>query len=373
MTCLPQQQQLDAQCRKVTTEEQAQLLTSGGNGKDPASILTPVTAAPPEELVDPDAPPEPPQLADAAAVKDANDKASADAAGAAENAAGVAATKKKVKETGQMVANAAGKQAVAAGIEARLTEAEAASAQSLALSNGDMEAAKSSRLMVTAAKAQVQAAEVRAAVYARSAAKAAARADAELKEIKDMPRKAAQLAAAEAKAIVQGEINEAASNLLWVKSRLAGPGLPVPLAEAAVRAAQPYYAVMNKAIAMGNLYEQSAHTLQDAAQSLQEQSRTTASQAVAYQQAGYGDLASKLMKQAKGMLNDALAKDAQAKKDFAVAEGVRKQVPNYQANAAAASARATSLANPAGQPPAARPPAFLQRPGHMKMEAGMSH
>jgi len=360
LTCLPQSQEIGSTCRAVTNEEQAKLLTSGGNGKDPAVILTPVTEAPPEELKDPDAPPEPPQLADAAAMKEANDKDAADAAGKAEKDAGLKVEAKKIKETGAMVAQAAGKQAVAAGIEARLTEAEASSAQWLSMSNEDMEAAKSSTLMVTAAKAQVQAAEVRAAVYARSAAKAAARAEAEMKEIKDMPRKAAQLAAQEAKRIVQGEINEAASNLAIVKARLAPPGLPVPLAEAAVRAAAPYYSVMNKAIAMGNLYEQSAHTLQDSAQSLQEQSRSTASQAVAYQQAGYGDMASKLMAQAKGMLNEAQAKDAQAAKDFSVAEGVRKNVPNYQANAAAASARATALANPGGQPPPARPPGFLQ-------------
>jgi len=366
LTCLPKTQDIGSTCRKVTNEEQAQLLTSGGNGKDPASLVAPVTDAPPEELKDPNAPPEPPQLSDAQAVKEANDQAAAAAAGAAEKAAGIKVEAKKIKETNEIVAQAAGKQAVAAGMEARLTEAEAATAQALAHSNGDMEAAKSSTLMIIASKVQVQAAEVRAAVYARSAAKAAARAEAEFKEIMDLPKKAAQLAADEAKAIVQKEINDAANNLAIVKSRLAGPPLPVPLAEAAVRAAQPYYAIMNKAIAAGNLYEQSAHTLQDAAQSLQEQSRTTASQAVAYQQAGYGDMAKKLIAQAKSMLNEAVAKDAQAKKDYAVAESVRKEVPNYQANAAAASARATSIANPAGQPPPASPPAFLQLASHRR-------
>jgi len=360
LTCLPQSEEIGSVCRKVTTDEQARLLTEGGNGQDPATLVAPVTVAPPEELKDPNAPPEPPQLSDAKAVKEANDKASAEAAGVAEKEAGIKVEAKKIKETNEIVAQAAGKQAVAAGMEARLTEAEAATAQSLAISNEDMEAAKSSTLMITAAKVQVQAAEVRAAIYARSAAKAAARAEAELKEIQDLPRKAAQMAADEAKAIVQKEINDAQSNLLWVKSRQAGPPLPVPLAEAAVRAAKPYYDIMNKAIASGNLYEQQAHALQDAAQSLQEQSRTTASQAVAYQQAGYGDMASKLIAQAKGMLNEAVAKDAQAKKDFAVAEGVRKSVPNYQANAALASARATAIANPGGQPPPASPPAFLQ-------------
>merc|ERR1719352_609330 len=103
-------------------------------------------------------------------------------------------------------------------------------------------------------------------------------------------------------------------------------------------------------------------TSQDAAQSLQEQSREVASQAVGYQQAGYGDMASKLMAQAKSMLNEATAKDAQARKDFAVAENVRKQIPNYQVNAAAASARATAIANPPGQPPPAMAPTFLQNP-----------
>jgi len=313
--------------------------------------------------VDPDAPPEPPQLSDEQALTDAEKAAAAAAALKAEAGTGAAAEKKE-KETGAMVAEASGKQAMAAGIEARITEAEAFSAQSLSLANGDMEAAKNGALMVTAAKAQVKAAEVRAAIYARSAAKAAARAKAELKEIQDIPKKVAALAAQEAKRIVQAEVNEAASNVAIVKARLAGPGLPVPLAEAAVRAAQPYYAVMQKAISMGNLYEQSAHSLQDQAQSLQEQSRTVASQAVAYQSAGYGDMAIKLMAQAKGMLGESQSKDAQARKDYAVAEGVRKSVPNYQANAAAASARATSLANPGGQPPPAVAPTFLQVAPH---------
>jgi len=372
MTCLPEQDKIGSTCRTVTLEEQQALLTQGGNGRDPAAMLAPVTAAPPAELVDPDAPPEPPQLADAQAMNDADDAAAGKAAADAEKGI-VKPDEKKEKETGALVAEASGKQALAASMEARLTEAEASSAQSLSLANHDMEAGKSQALMVNAAKQQVQAAEVRANIYARSAAKAAARAQAELKEIQDIPRRAAEAAAIEAKRIVQNEVNEAASNVAIVKARLAGPGLPVPLAEAAVRAAQPYYAVMNKAIAMGNLYEANAHTLQDAAQTLQEQSRTVASQAVSYQLAGHGDMASKLMSQAKGMLAEAQTKDAQAQKDYAVAEGVRKQVPNYQANAAAASARATSLANPAGQPPAAIAPGFLQLSSRTKFEDIASH
>lgn len=364
MTCLPEEQKVASECRTLTVDEQAKLLTAGGNGKDPATLFAPEAEKPPEELKDPDAPPEPPQLVDEQAAKDAEDAAAAKAAGDVEKDAGVKEDEKKEKETGAMVAQAAGKQAMAASIEARITEAEAMSAQSLSLANGDMEGAKSNALMVSAAKAQVQAAEVRAAIYAKSAARAAARAEAELKEIREIPKKAAELAAEEAKKEVQAEVQEAADHVAIIHARLAGPGLPVPLAEAAVRAAQPYYNVMNKAIAMGNLYEQSAHNLQDQAQSLQEQSREVASQAVLYQQGGYGDMAAKMMAQAKGMLADAQAKDAQAKKDFAVAEGVRKNVPNYQANAAAASARATAIANPGGQPPAAVAPSFLQVSRH---------
>lgn len=363
MTCMPdeaQQGEHGTQCRKVTPEEQEQLLTAGGNGVDPATLNQPKPATLPEELKDPDAPPEAPQLSDAKAMNDAADNAAAEAAAKAEDGAG-SDDQQKLKDSGAMVAEASGKQAFAAGMEARLTEAEANSAQALSLANGNLENAKSQALIVTAAQAQVKAAEVQAAIYAKSAAKAASRAEAEMKEIMDIPKKAAELAAAEAKAEVQKEVNEAATNVAIVKSRLAPPPLPVPLAEASVRAAQPYYNAMNKAVAMGNLYEASAHNLQDQAQSLQEQSREVASQAVGYQMAGYGDMAANLMKQAKGMLGQAQAKDAQARKDFAVAEGVRKEVPNYQANAALASARATALANPAGQPPPAMaPPGFLQ-------------
>merc|ERR1719198_2534680 len=117
---------------------------------------------------------------------------------------------------------------------------------------------------------------------------------------------------------------------------------------------------------MGNLYAANAHKLNDEANTMQEQSRDLASQAVLYQSAGYPDMANGLMAQAKSLLNQAQAKDDQAKKDFAVAEGVRKNVPNYQTNAAAASARATSIANPGGQPPPAVAPKFLQVSAHAK-------
>ena len=46
---------------------------------------------------------------------------------------------------------------------------------------------------------------------------------------------------------LQAKVNDAASKAASVKARLGGPPKPVPLAEAAVRAAQPYYSVMNKA------------------------------------------------------------------------------------------------------------------------------
>jgi hypothetical protein len=364
MNCLPEQGQspdLGSACRKISAHEQAQLLASGSY--DPASIMAPVTTQPPVPLEDPDAPPEPPQLVDqeeAAAAEGGGAPAPAPASG--DDAALAAAQKdadEKDKETGAMVAMASGKQALAAGIEARVAEAEAVSAKARAGAANSLTASKSNALLVMTAKAQVKAAEVRAAIYAKSAAKAAERVQAELKEIEAIPQKAAELAAAEAKKILCGESQEIANNVAFVKSRLAGPALPLPNAEAAVRAAQPYYNVMQTAIARGGLYEAAARKLQDEAQTLQEQSRTIASQAVQYQQAGNGDMAAKLMAQAKGMLTQAQAKDDQAQKDFAVAEGVQKQIPNYQANAAAASARATSIANPAGQPPPARAPEFL--------------
>jgi len=368
MTCVPDEMndgKLGETCRRVTAKEQSELLTAGGNGRDPATLNDPKPPTIPQELKDPDAPPEAPQLADAQAEQEASDKAAAEEAGRVEADAGVEEQKEE-KDTGAMVTQASGKQALAASMEARLTEAEASSAQSLSVANGDLEASKSNSLMITAAQAQVKAAEVRADIYAKSAAKAAKRAAAELKDIMEIPQRAAEVAAAEAKKRVQDEVNEQHGNLLWVKSRLAPPPLPVPLAEAAVKAAGPYYAVMNKAIAMGNLYEANAHNLQDQAQTAQEQSREVASQAVVYQSAGNGEMAAKLMAQAKDLLSQAQAKDAEARKAFAVAEGVRKQVPNYQVNAAAASARATTIANPGGQPPPAMAAGFLQlHHGHM--------
>jgi hypothetical protein len=363
MTCVPNEAnevELGSTCRRVTAKEQAQLLTEGGNGRDPSTLSEPKPPAVPQELEDPDAPPEAPQLADVQAEQDASDAAASEEAGRVEANAGVEAQKQE-KDTGAMVAEASGKQALAASMEARLTEAEASTAQSISVANGEVEAAKSNSMMVTAAQAQVNAAEVRADIYAKSAAKAAKRTAAALKDIMQIPQRAAQVAAAEAKKRVQDEVNQHANNLLAVKSRMAGPPLPVPLAEASVRAANPHYAVMNKAISMGKVYEANAHSLQDQALAAQEQSREAASQAVVYQSAGNGDMAAKLMEQAQGLLGRAQAQDAEARQAFAVAEHVRKQVPNYQANAAAASSRATAIANPGGQPPATSP-GFLQIP-----------
>lgn len=358
MNCLPEKNEIGSSCRKLTDQEQAQLLTSGGNGEDPASLFMPTVTPEPAQLEDPNAPPEPPQLLDQQALA-----AMLNAAPSPANVDQLLAQDKKngqeSKETGALVAQASGRNAMASGIAARVADAEALSATGRSYADSDLQKSKGEGLLVIAAQAQAQAAEVRAAIYAKSAQKAAARAQADLKEIQEIPQKAAAYAAEEAKRECCGELQELANNKAIVMARLAPPAMPVPLAEAAVRAAQPYYNVMQKALSMGGLYEQSARNLQDQAQTLQEQSRTIAAQAVAYQGAGYGDMAAKLMSQAKAMLSEANTKNEQAKKDFAVAEGVRKQVPVYQANAAAASARATAIANPAGQPPPAIAPASL--------------
>jgi len=338
MNCLPPQtSKIGSTCRKTTDEEQAKLLTSGGNGKDPESILHPEPPTVPEELYDPVAPPEAPQLVDVKAVTTP--------------APVVVAVKEK--DTGAMVAEANGKAAAAAGIEARLTEAEVQTAQALSLASTAVQTGENGAHAVNSAKSQVQAAVVRANIYAHSAALAAAKAQATFKAIQDIPAKVAGIAAEEAKRIIQGELNEAAQTVANIKARQAGPPLPVPLAEASVRAAKPFYAAMQKAISTGSLYEAQARSLQDQAEQLQINSRSMASQAVAYQMAGNGGDSQTMMAQARSMLSEAQSKSDQAKKDYAVAESVRKSVPNYQANAAAASARATSIANPGMQPPPA--------------------
>jgi hypothetical protein len=355
--CLPEKDEIGAACRKLTDQEQAKLVTNGRNGQDPATLLTPSVTEAPKELEDPNAPPEPPQLLDQAELAAAYSAAAKASGSTSMSAAASAAQAKKnaqeAKETGALVAQASGGNAMASGIAARVADAEALSAGARSYADNDLNDGRGQGLFVIAAQAQVQAAEVRASIYANSAKKAAAQAQADLKEIQEIPKKAAQYAANLAIQQNIDELQKLANNKAIAEARLAPAAPPVAIAEGAVRAAKPYYDVMQKAVSMGSLYEQNARSNQEQADTLQQQSRALASQAVAYQSAGYGDMAKKLMATAKNMLSEAASKSDQAQKDFAVAEGVQKQVPVYQANAAAAAARATAIANPAGQPPPA--------------------
>jgi len=204
--------------------------------------------------------------------------------------------------------------------------------------------------MVHDARAELRASAVQAAIYAKTAKKSAELAAAELAELQALPQQAANAAAAKAIAELKAETeqNRIQDGLM---EGFFTAGVPPPAPEASQKAAAPYIAAMNKAVAARSAYEIKSQELQTHAKELQDQARVVGQQAVAYQAAGNGAAASQMMAQATGMINDANAADEEATTWHGIAEQINSGMPLYQANGAQAMARAAAIANPAGQLP----------------------
>jgi len=374
---------------------QAQTVWSGGVGVGVSGV--------PEEIKDPNAPPEPPQLVDEEALEQAkalNEAMVAAAgatlipaatgsggAGAAPAAAGGVTTDKDLRfggvagtqggaisgadgptsttttpDTGAFVADAAGNRATAASLETRMFKGEAVSAKDFAITGDALKQSRAGFEAIIHIKAAIASANIRTALYARSAEMAENATQEELREIQEAPSKFAREAANEAVRQLREE-TAAAKVRIAKRELLLQPAMPAQPAEASTRAAAPYYDAMQQAVVTGTQYEAKARRLEQDAWTATQQSRTLGAQAAEYQNQGLTPIAQRLHKQAEDQVLQAQALDTEAARYYAVAEKVHKDVPVYQANAAAASARAAALAYPLGQPTPPRPTVGGQLPG----------
>lgn len=343
--CKPgQTNELGAACEDLSAMEKEELRTAGGNAKDQAVLSEPEEEA---AILGPE---EAPQASDEGALEEAaQDRADQEAAAAVDTRAGL--------DGGKIVAEAAGKQAIAAGLDARLSEAEAKSSRLYAESTAALNAARSNARQIQEQSAAVRSSEVQAAIYSKSALRSLAEARKDLDGIRKVAQTAAKEAGAEAAAEMNAEADASWAKVAELRAKFEpkGPGFN-SLAEAANRAAAPFYASMQRAMGVRMQYIDKAQQLAATAGDLQRNARILSTQAVQYRAAG-SPMAANMMSTAKGMLADAASMDAEAQKWQAVAQSITGQIPTYQVAAGAAAARAATLANPAGQPP---PTALVQ-------------
>lgn len=344
MLCKPPGQTIGAACVPTSKEEREEQATSGGNGQDMALEVAQddTTTALPEEM-------EAPEQSDTAAVV----QQATTTAAAGPPAEVVEEEKEEDKDSGAFVTEAQGYRAKATGLEARAAEAEAKSAHQLALSEDAKKTVVSKGTTITDAKAELEAAAVQARIWAVAAKKAADKAQAELAELKALPEKAANKAAATAvkKLLADAAQNAQQDFLMETKWDVS---VPPPAPQAAQTAVGPYMAAMNRAVAVRTAYEVNAINLQNKAEEMQKMARELSKQAVAIQSVGRTADANKVMAQAASMINQANAADDEAQSWHDIANEINTDLPKYQNQAHQAMMRAAAIANPASQPP---PPA----------------
>merc|ERR1719221_358780 len=140
----------------------------------------------------------------------------------------------------------------------------------------------------------------------------------ELREIEEAPFKFAKEAANEA---VRELREETAASKAFVAKRelLLQPARPAQPAEAAARAAAPYYDAMQQAVVTGSQYEAKARSLERDAWVATQQSRALGAQSAEYQNQGLTSMAERLHKQAEDQVLRARALDTEAARYYAVA------------------------------------------------------
>lgn len=260
-------------------------------------------------------------------------------------------------DQGAAVAQAAGQATIAAGLEARLAEAEGKSMRLVAATTQALEESTQKAHEIQDLSGTVRGSETQAALYAKSAAASLKEAKEDLGVIRAAAMGAAKEAGAKAQAIMEAKADEAWRKVAAFRAKFYGAGgAAAPMAEAANRAAAPYYAAMQRTLSTRFLYSTKAQELASTAKSLQVNARILGQQARMYQAAG-SSLAPGMLSTAKSMLADASGLMDEAHIWQARAAEITKDVPTYQIVAGAAAARAATLANPAGQPP---PPMLLE-------------
>lgn len=248
-------------------------------------------------------------------------------------------------ETGALIVDAQGQRAVAAGMEARAAGAEAASANGLANSRQSLVAARARADLATKASEMISASALKAEIYARSAAKAAAKAKLEVQEIALIPQEAAEEAAAAAVADFEKKTKE------WNSEQFTIAPTVLPDNLAAARAAAPYYEAMKRATDVRVGYGNRARELSALAESLQRGAQSLSAEAMYENDRGNREEAKDMLTKAKDMLSRADVAKKQAVQLFGQVEHINAQMPEYEANAAIAAGRASVLAGSNWLPP----------------------
>lgn len=258
--------------------------------------------------------------------------------------------KEQFDDHGATVAFASGKATIAAALEARLSAAEEQSIHMLAVSTKALQDSKDNAKGLHALSAEIQSSDLQAKIYTKTALKSLGEAKQALAEIKDLAKEAAKQAGLEAKAAMQKEADEKWAEVAKFRAKFLAPPATATIAEAAQRAAAPYYKSMQRAMNVRALYSTKAQELASTAADLQRNAAILSSQATVYRASG-SPLAPEMMTRAKGMLEDASKMSAEAQQWQTVAASITQQIPTYQVAATAAAARAAALTNPAAQPP----------------------
>eukprot|EP00930_Biecheleria_cincta_P060286 TRINITY_DN45964_c0_g1_i1.p1 TRINITY_DN45964_c0_g1~~TRINITY_DN45964_c0_g1_i1.p1 ORF type:complete len:316 (+),score=110.72 TRINITY_DN45964_c0_g1_i1:68-1015(+) len=254
------------------------------------------------------------------------------------------------EDTGALVAQAEGRKAAAMAMEAKAAQAEAEAAAARAKAAADLTLAQNRGDLSSQVQAQLTDSAKRAAMYARTAAQYAKKAEKELAEIQAVPEEAAKEAAKAAVQQLQAQdkMNHAVVKML--DANLNPPPLP-PVPEAAGKAAGPYVAAMSRAHEMQSTFEAKASGLRFEAEMLRTGAHNTAQQKAALEAAGDKALAKEVGSIQDDLLAKAAAKETAAAEVSSEAQHIELTLPKYAAAASQAVARATILGQQKWMPP----------------------
>jgi uncharacterized protein YjgD (DUF1641 family) len=343
-------------CQAISREDQNLQETTGGNGEDLAEVKP--TTGEPATILDPD-----PDKAAKAALEPVKEQPKEE----------TKEEEEEEKENMQIVADAQGKEAQASAIEARTADAEVKTKRNRMLAATAATAAINADNSDFTSVAQLDGEETQSQIWTHIAAKSAGIAAQELAAIRATAAEAAGAAAKAATAEMQKIADEASKKAAALKAKF-NPPKP-KTAQAANLVVKPYNAAQARAMGIRNMYSEKAQELSNGAKDLQKNAGILAAQAAAYQAGGHAPgmkLAPGMMARAKDMLNQAAAMDAEAQNFQGVAASITKTIPDYQLSANMAAARATALANPAGQPPIPLPMLTQLRSSKHKRHAAPS-
>jgi len=370
MDCLPKSKDIKDGCAELSEDQARQLMTSSGNGEDPASLGVPRPLELPRKI-----PARRPRLKDGAqeAIQAADVQSfQALAAAAVEraNEPPIPGIQQNRPDRGALVADAAGKRAVAAGLSAQAGSANADSAASVINSTYSFKRALLDARSANEAKAKVLSAKVQVAIYARSAEESAKKAEAEIGEILAAPDVAAEEAAAEAEKEFRAEIAKWDSEKARADEAMILGTAPPPLTWAGEQIAKPYAAAAQRAQSARQMLEAQSQQLANLAEQLRRSASKVLAQAKTYEAGGNQAVADELLSKVEDLMRQAHDAQAAAERDAEQARMVQGSEKAYMVQAGVATERANVISRLYWIPPpvpslaAGAPgpaPAFLER------------